>query len=286
MGTAINQSHIARLIRTGKKIIFCLDNDNAGIKATKKVCEMVFSFYEKSFECSFVKLPFGIKDPDELLNSSGGVDAFMELISKSVRVEQMYFDIVSDSVDFKNPNSVSKVEKEIEAAISVINNKSVRFNYSNFFFQKIKEKRFSLSKKSSAVFSSGARKDVYDKLKERFVKLVLNNLDLYKVYECEMYGETSVYEIEPEFVNDIDLLNEINIKEKYLSFIDNNFAVKNIDQFSALMSRLHCEYVVITLEKDLKTAVLCDDMQKASLIRNEMLKIKAERLSKNLDNVS
>lgn len=90
-GTSLNNKQVELAKKYGaKKITLCLDNDDAGKKATLRAIEIIKNSGIKIYISS---LPTGIKDPDQLIKEQG-IDKFKEVIENS----QSYYMYILDHI--------------------------------------------------------------------------------------------------------------------------------------------------------------------------------------------
>lgn len=81
-GTSLNVNQVKIAQRSGaEKITLCLDNDNAGIKATRRVIETIRETAPE-IDLYVASLPQTIKDPDELI-AKDGIEAFKMAIKQA-----------------------------------------------------------------------------------------------------------------------------------------------------------------------------------------------------------
>lgn len=81
-GNSLNDFQIDLAIKHGTKTItLCLDNNEAGIKGTKRAIERL---KDKDIRVYIAELPEGIKDPDELIRERD-IEAFKKVIGKALR---------------------------------------------------------------------------------------------------------------------------------------------------------------------------------------------------------
>lgn len=86
LGTAFGEAHLAQLRKRAKKISFCFDGDEAGLKAAEKALKILFAQYEETHDWRFVFLPSG-EDPDSLLTRHGR-EAFDRCLDASLTPSQ------------------------------------------------------------------------------------------------------------------------------------------------------------------------------------------------------
>lgn len=90
-GTSLNNKQIEIAKKFGaKKITLCLDNDEAGKKATLRAIEII---KQSDIKIYVANLPSSIKDPDQLIKEEG-IERFKEIIERS----QSYYLYILDQI--------------------------------------------------------------------------------------------------------------------------------------------------------------------------------------------
>ena len=86
-GTGVNIRQMELIKELGiKKINLCLDNDNAGIEATKHIANMLLD-NNSDIKISEIKLPSNIKDLDHLIQEKGA-EAAKDVIAGAQKINQ------------------------------------------------------------------------------------------------------------------------------------------------------------------------------------------------------
>ena len=108
LGTALTQNHLRKLKGFTREIIVVFDSDNAGKNAAIKSLPL---FLNEGLTASVMVLPEG-DDPDTFINSNG-LDAFLNLLEKSVSMFDFY-------VEAKQQEMASGVTGQIELLNEII----------------------------------------------------------------------------------------------------------------------------------------------------------------------
>ena len=114
MGVVISPYQIEALKRLNSKIILMLDNDNAGLLATKKVGD---ALYEAGLDTNVVRLSKA-KDPDEYIRLFGK-DKLLDAIKHSTKYINFKIDNLKESEDL---NTIEGITKYIKTVIATLNN--------------------------------------------------------------------------------------------------------------------------------------------------------------------
>jgi len=114
MGVVISDYQIEALKRLNSKIILMLDNDNAGLLATKKVGD---ALYEAGLDTHVVRLS-GAKDPDEYIRKYG-----KEKLQDAIKHSTKYIDFKIESLkDNTDLNTIEGLTGYIKTVIASLNN--------------------------------------------------------------------------------------------------------------------------------------------------------------------
>lgn len=112
-GTSLNSKQVELAKKYGaKKVTLCLDNDDAGKKATLKAIEILKSSGLKIYVSS---LPEAIKDPDQLIKECG-IEAFQEKISQAQSYYMYMIDKITEPYNGKEYFTDKDRDEIIEAS--------------------------------------------------------------------------------------------------------------------------------------------------------------------------
>lgn len=131
LGTAVTQNHIQRLWRTSDEIIACLDGDNAGIRASEKIIDLVMPSITADKSVSFVQLPASL-DPDDLIKS-GGKASFQKVLTNRIGLSEMIWKKEFQGKNFKTAESRANLEKILERYSSLVKDNTLRANFRHYF---------------------------------------------------------------------------------------------------------------------------------------------------------
>jgi DNA primase len=135
LGTAINIKHLEKLWAVVDEIIMCLDGDEAGVRASKKVVDIAISNINANKLISFVIMPKNL-DPDDVIITKGST--YMRwLIENRQGVAQMIWSIETKGRNFHNPETIAKLEAKLMSYLEKINDNLVVKSYKRFFNDKI-----------------------------------------------------------------------------------------------------------------------------------------------------
>ncbi len=129
-GTAFTDEQARILRRYTEKVFLCFDSDEAGIKATLRVMEILLPL---GFEVRIISFPNG-KDPDEFLKANG-----QEALSESVVGAISFFDYVYNKAvkefDAGSPWGKDSIVSEVLSYVSKVESPVVRSSFATKFAQ-------------------------------------------------------------------------------------------------------------------------------------------------------
>ena len=142
LGTAITTKQIICSWRISKEPLVCMDGDEAGEKAAKRIPELIFPHLKPGYSLSFCKLPSG-EDPDSLIVSKNFKELNSSFENKLLLVDYVWNNLIYGK-NYNTPEKRAELEQDINRLLSLINDFTVKKNYKNFFREKFfQEFRFS-----------------------------------------------------------------------------------------------------------------------------------------------
>lgn len=131
LGTAVTVNHVAKLWRSVDEIIMCLDGDEAGVRASSKVVDLVLPQVSYIKRVSFVILPKAT-DPDEILQKRGK-QYFEQLLEKRLSLSEMVWYLETRSGVGSSAEARAKLEHKLEKITEIVADSVLRRNYARFF---------------------------------------------------------------------------------------------------------------------------------------------------------
>lgn len=132
-GTAFTEEQARILRRYTEKVYLCFDSDEAGLKASLRVMDILLPL---GFEVRIISFPNG-KDPDEFLKTNGP-----EALSESVEKAISFFDYVYDKAvkefDINSPWGKDRIVSEVLSYVAKIESPVVRSSFAAKFAQIMK----------------------------------------------------------------------------------------------------------------------------------------------------
>ena len=242
LGTAISIKQIIYSWRISKEPTLCMDGDEAGQKASKRIPELIFPYLKPGYSLNFVKLPSG-EDPDSLILSDNLKDLSLFFESKSSLVDYVWNNLIYGK-NFNTPEKRAELEEEINRLISLINDFIVKKNYKNFFREKFfQEFKF-----------SGKR--IQNKEKKEYL-LNKNIININKITERVLIGTIILYPNLLKNVSDkfksINFTHEKfnNIKDLIVEFFNKKKTIENLDIRATLLKSKYRRIILEIIDKSI-----------------------------------
>ena len=245
LGTAIGEEHLKQLFQITDKIIMCLDGDNAGVKAAKRVLEISLPLINSKKTLAFNFLPNQM-DPDDFLKNYGARE-FKKTLDEAVPLSKAMFDFAVADLGLKNieklsPENKARLELELNAKINLITDASSK-KYFNLFAK-------------DALFSIGRNQNNFKKNIIKKTILPNRNRNNFNQNSLSIMAFLIKY---PELINYRD--NDFDLRE--MQFEDEKMS--DLKEFVVNLIDENCQNIVEELEKsDFK---LYNDEIKNILIR-------------------
>lgn len=118
LGTSTTKTHITKLMRYSKELIFCFDGDNAGKKAAWRALETVLPIINDEMRIKFLFLPEE-DDPDSLIRRIGK-DKFEAMYDKASSVIDWFFHQISSNVDLSTMEGRARLIKTSAGYVNVM----------------------------------------------------------------------------------------------------------------------------------------------------------------------
>ena len=242
LGTAISIKQIIYSWRISKEPTLCMDGDEAGQKASKRIPELIFPYLKPGYSLNFVKLPSG-EDPDSLILSDNLKDLSLFFESKSSLVDYVWNNLIYGK-NFNTPEKRAELEEEINRLTRLINDFTVKKNYKNFFREKFfQEFKF-----------SGKR--IQNKEKKEYL-LNKNIININKITERVLIGTIILYPNLLKNVSDkfksINFTHEKfnNIKDLIVEFFNKKKTIENLDIMATLLNSKYRRIILEIIDKSI-----------------------------------
>ncbi|HJK85189.1 MAG TPA: DNA primase [Candidatus Megaira endosymbiont of Stentor roeselii] len=217
LGTSVTEKHLQKLWRSGEEIIICLDGDNAGQRASRRLIDIALPMIAYDKKISFVILP-NSKDPDEVIKSEG-IELFNKLLAERINLSEAIWLSEYGGKTFSSAESKAVLESTLDTLCLQIKDKVLSANFRRYFKEQMWQKLYNkkgarngLKKNNKTYIGSNGDKE--------YTEMEVLELSLCS-FIIKFPGLLKIARIR-EFVSDLTLsspdFNEF--KEWYISQID------------------------------------------------------------------
>ncbi|RYE06607.1 MAG: DNA primase [Rickettsiaceae bacterium] len=208
LGTAITENHLKKLWKTVDEIVVCLDGDQAGLRASNRLINLVLPLISHEKKISFIILPPG-DDPDDVLKKNEK-EFFQTLVNERINLSEMIWRSEYGSKNYSTPEDRAIIESSLVGYSNLIKDKILRKNYYNFFHEQIWRH---LNRRQTTQVKNLARTDITNSVKNE-----LENTHNYTEIEILEYAFCWVVMKFPDLLHDELIAEDLN-----------NFDFKNTD---------------------------------------------------------
>tara|TARA_A100001011_G_C14306329_1_gene843351 strand:- start:1537 stop:3513 length:1977 start_codon:yes stop_codon:yes gene_type:complete len=149
LGTAVTLDQVNRIWRISKSPIFAFDGDISGLKALERLTYLVLPHISSEKTIKACILPQN-QDPDDLI-SKFGKDSIKKLLQKPVPLLKILWDNVTREVEINTPEKRVQLESKLNFIVNQINERSLRFHYSEAL-KRLKLELFSYNQKKNTKY--------------------------------------------------------------------------------------------------------------------------------------
>jgi DNA primase len=149
LGTAVTLDQLQRIWRISKSPIFAFDGDISGLKALERLTYLVLPHISSEKTIKACILPQN-QDPDDLI-SKFGKDSMNKLLQKPEPLLKILWDNVTRQADITTPENRVQLENKLNFIVNQINERSLRFHYSEAL-KKLKLELFSYNEKKNTKY--------------------------------------------------------------------------------------------------------------------------------------
>ncbi len=230
-GTALTENQINLIWKFFSDPIICLDGDQSGQLAAKRIAERLFPLINENNKIYFSILEEG-KDPDDIIKSKGK-EEFLKLLNKKKIIQTYLWEIYLKKIDINNPYDVAKFEKEIRKLCSTIKDSTLRKYILEDFLSKINN----LTPNINFKFRSKDQKKLNRKILNETKKIHLQKKDLtrqnlieYSILFIMIYYSGAIQKF-IEKISTLKFSNEENenLKLNIISLLTQNKSEKDIE---------------------------------------------------------
>ena len=182
LGTAFSQNHINSMFKMRKKIIFCFDSDEAGLKAAWRALQISLKNVFDDRTVRFLFLPEGY-DPDSYIKEHGQ-EEFRKKLERSMVLESFTFQYLKRGKKLDSPEDIRQIIFEIKKIIPAIRSETLKETLLQKFSAELKINKDLLLKADAP-----ETKQVYKK-QETIQKNNFENEFLLLIFIMENFGKT------------------------------------------------------------------------------------------------
>ena len=124
LGTAFSLVHLQNLFKLKKKIVFCFDSDQAGLKAAWRSFQLSLNQVFEDRTIRFLFLPQG-EDPDSYIQKNGR-EEFEKRISKSMQLESFAFQYLKRGRDLNSPEDIRTIIFELKKLLQSLKSDALK----------------------------------------------------------------------------------------------------------------------------------------------------------------
>lgn len=203
LGTAFSNYHLQTLFRLKKKVVFCFDSDEAGLKAAWRALQITVSYSIDDKTVRFMFLPKG-EDPDSYINKNGP-DEFLKRVDKSMDIESFIFNFLKRGRNLESSEDIRLIIFEFQKIYGSIKSDALKDTLLNQFSKSLDISKNSLISKETKVKSAPKINQEQEAKKSYYKHFLL------VIYLYENYGET-VNDCDEDFLDFIKGSVELEIK--------------------------------------------------------------------------
>ena len=203
LGTAFSNYHLQTLFRLKKKVVFCFDSDEAGLKAAWRALQITVSYSIDDKTVRFMFLPKG-EDPDSYINKNGP-DEFLKRVDKSMDIESFIFNFLKRGRNLESSEDIRLIIFEFQKIYGSIKSDALKDTLLNQFSKSLDISKNSLISKETKVKSAPKINQEQEAKKSYYKHFLL------VIYLYENYGET-VNGCDEDFLDFIKGSVELEIK--------------------------------------------------------------------------
>ena len=228
LGTAIGSDHLKQLFLLTDKIIFCLDGDSAGIKASRRLADIALPLITSKKNIGLAILPDNL-DPDDFIKTHS-TKAFKDFISNCTALSQSLFEFALADLNLKNHQQIiaedrAKLSDFLQQKSNLIADQNCRKHFNNFFKDSVYQLTRNNSKNQLSSQISLKNTNKYRNLKASDIKLKhAQNIALSIIAIIIIQPTLCNYKDDIFNLRQTNLFNEqfTSFKEFLIELIDNN----------------------------------------------------------------
>jgi DNA primase len=249
LGTALGTEHLKDLFYATDKIIVCLDGDDAGIRAAKRVSEIALPLINAKKNVAFAILPNRM-DPDDFIKEFGARE-LEKVFENATPLSESLFDFALMELGIDKNKKISaenkaKIEGNLTTKIEAIKDPSSKKYFALFFKDLLFLLGKNFGKNQPAIITGGLIKN-YAKPASNLADAIARNIISFivKFPELAQFRDDDFDVRELHFSNEnLTHLKELvieaieNNQENLLEALENSDFSKDISEIKNILARL------------------------------------------------
>ena len=216
MGTAFSQNHMNAMFKLRRKITFCFDSDEAGLKAAWRALQISLKNVVDDKTVRFLFLPEGY-DPDSFVKEKGK-DEFYKKLDRAMVLESFVFQYLKRGKKLDSPEDIRQIIFELKKILPLVTSELLKETLISKFSTELKINKEIILKEDKPEKKTYVKKDL-KKIKPAFeneflllIFLFENHKNLLSVVAEEFlkFIESSKRE---ELASLKEILNQINTED-------------------------------------------------------------------------
>ena len=229
LGTAFSLSHLQKLFKLKRKIVFCFDSDEAGLKAAWRSLQISLAQVFDDKTVRFLFLPEG-EDPDSFVKENGQ-EAFLKKIERSMVIETFVYQFLKRGRNVDSPEDVRLIIFDFKKIIEATKSETLKETLLQKFSKELN------MKKELLLSQDAPKRKITKPLTNKKEKLDFDNQSCLIIYLYENFYEI-IRESTKSFesfllTNTNDALNDL--KETIISITKGNKAHKEYSIYAKAM---------------------------------------------------
>ena len=216
LGTAFSQNHMNAMFKLRRKITFCFDSDEAGLKAAWRALQISLKNVVDDKTVRFLFLPEGY-DPDSFVKEKGK-DEFYKKLDRAMVLESFVFQYLKRGKKLDSPEDIRQIIFELKKILPLVTSEMLKETLISKFSTELKINKEIILKEDKPEKKTYVKKDL-KKIKPAFENEFLLLIFLFENHKnlLSVVGEEFLKFIESskreELVSLKEILNQINTED-------------------------------------------------------------------------
>ncbi len=181
LGTAFSLSHLQKLFKLKRKIVFCFDSDEAGLKAAWRSLQISLAQVFDDKTVRFLFLPEG-EDPDSFVKENGQ-EAFLNKVERSMVIETFVYQFLKRGRNMDSPEDVRLIIFDFKKIIEMTKSETLKETLLQKFAKELN------MKKELLLTQDTPRKKIINVSENKKAKLDFDNQSCLIIYLYENFYE-------------------------------------------------------------------------------------------------